>query len=88
MKWKTPEIKSIVLLTCGHCFGQGGSPSSGIQAKVRPNEIANSQQAANSQFSLLAQIQAKEADIQALSALACSLEKKVIPLDGYFCINV
>ncbi|XP_059445242.1 protein ALWAYS EARLY 3 isoform X2 [Corylus avellana] len=55
---------------------QGGSPSSGVPAKVKPSEITNTQQAANSQFSLLAQIQAKEADIQALSALTCSLEKK------------
>ncbi|XP_062175130.1 protein ALWAYS EARLY 3 isoform X2 [Alnus glutinosa] len=55
---------------------QGGSPSSSVQAKVRPSEIAKTQQIANSQFSLLAQIQAKEADVQALSALTCSLEKK------------
>lgn len=55
---------------------QGGSPNSSVQAKARPSDIANTQQAANSQFSLLAQIQAKEADIQALSALTCSLEKK------------
>uniref|UniRef100_A0A2N9IY91 HTH myb-type domain-containing protein n=1 Tax=Fagus sylvatica TaxID=28930 RepID=A0A2N9IY91_FAGSY len=55
---------------------QGGSPSSSVQAKVRPSEIANTQQAANSQPLLLAQIQAKEADVQALSELTLTLDKK------------
>lgn len=66
---------------------QGGSPNSSVQAKVRPSDIANTQQAANSQFALLAQIQAKEADIQALSALSCSLEKKEAVVSELRCMN-
>ncbi|XP_030974090.1 protein ALWAYS EARLY 3 isoform X1 [Quercus lobata] len=66
---------------------QGGSPSSSLQAKVRPTDIANTQQAANSQPSLLAQIQAKEADVQALSELTLTLDKKEAVLAELRCMN-
>ncbi|KAF5465516.1 hypothetical protein F2P56_015513 [Juglans regia] len=66
---------------------QAGSPSSSVQVKVRPGEITNTQQAANSQLSLLAQIQAKEADVQALSVLTSSLDKKKAVVSELRCMN-
>ncbi|XP_058209241.1 protein ALWAYS EARLY 3 isoform X2 [Rhododendron vialii] len=55
--------------------GSPANPTS--QAKNGPSETANNQQTANSQPSILAQIQAKEADVQALAELTRALDKKV-----------
>ncbi|KAI8012289.1 Protein ALWAYS EARLY 3 [Camellia lanceoleosa] len=46
------------------------------QAKIGFKETANNREAANSQSSTLAQIQAKEADVQALAELTRVLDKK------------
>ncbi|KAH7842107.1 hypothetical protein Vadar_001558 [Vaccinium darrowii] len=54
-----------------------GSPTNpNSQAKNGHSETGNNQQTANSQPSILAQIQAKEADVQALAELTRALEKK------------
>ncbi|KAF7144937.1 hypothetical protein RHSIM_Rhsim04G0219400 [Rhododendron simsii] len=54
-----------------------GSPANPtLQAKNGPSETVNNQQTANSQPSILAQIQAKEADVQALAELTRALDKK------------
>ncbi|CAL5347002.1 unnamed protein product [Camellia sinensis] len=55
---------------------KGVSANPNLQAKIGPKETANNQQAANSQPSILAQIQAKEADVQALAELTRALDKK------------
>ena len=57
------------------CQGSPTNPNS--QAKNGHSETGNNQQTANSQPSILAQIQAKEADVQALAELTRALEKKV-----------
>lgn len=57
------------------CQGSPANPT--LQAKNGPSETANNQQTANSQPSILAQIQAKEADVQALAELTRALDKKV-----------
>ncbi|KAL6971312.1 hypothetical protein U1Q18_030990 [Sarracenia purpurea var. burkii] len=53
---------------------KGSLTNPNSQAKIVPNETANNQ--ANSQPSILVQIQAKEADVQALAELTRALEKK------------
>ncbi|KAA8527473.1 hypothetical protein F0562_034812 [Nyssa sinensis] len=54
-----------------------GAPTTAIsQAKLGPKETGNDKQAANCQSSMLAQIQAKEADVQALAELTRALDKK------------
>ncbi|KAI8002837.1 Protein ALWAYS EARLY 3 [Camellia lanceoleosa] len=55
---------------------KGVSANPNLQAKIGPKETANNQEAANSQPSILAQIQAKEADVQALAELTRALGKK------------
>uniref|UniRef100_A0A5B6Z075 SANT domain-containing protein n=1 Tax=Davidia involucrata TaxID=16924 RepID=A0A5B6Z075_DAVIN len=53
------------------------APTNAIsQAKLGPKETANNKQEANSQPLIPAQIQAKEADVQALAELTCALDKK------------
>ncbi|KAL7220650.1 hypothetical protein ACSBR2_013516 [Camellia fascicularis] len=47
------------------------------QSKIGSKETANNREAANSQSSTVAQIQAKEADVQALAELTRVLDKKV-----------
>lgn len=47
------------------------------QAKMGPKDNVSSQQISYSQPSSLAQIQAKEADVQAIADLTRALEKKV-----------
>ncbi|KAK9289126.1 hypothetical protein L1049_017599 [Liquidambar formosana] len=54
---------------------KGGSTIAS-QSKVGPCETTNAQKVTNSQPSILAQIQANEADVQALSALTRALDKK------------
>ncbi|XP_059668464.1 protein ALWAYS EARLY 3 isoform X2 [Cornus florida] len=55
---------------------QGTPTNANSPAKRVPKETSNNQQAANSQPSILAQIQAKEADVQALAELTRALDKK------------
>ncbi|GKU85492.1 hypothetical protein SLEP1_g162 [Rubroshorea leprosula] len=52
------------------------SPSPNLQPKVGPGESVYTQQVVNSQPYVLAQIQAREADVQALSELTRALHKK------------
>lgn len=55
---------------------QGGTSHANLQAKVGPGETANALQVTNCQPSILVQIQAKEADVQALLKLTRALDKK------------
>ncbi|XP_052188738.1 protein ALWAYS EARLY 3 isoform X2 [Diospyros lotus] len=56
---------------------KGTPTNSNSQARIGPKETANNQQTLNSQSSVLAQVQAKEADVQALAELTRALDKKV-----------
>ncbi|GAV73140.1 Myb_DNA-binding domain-containing protein/DIRP domain-containing protein [Cephalotus follicularis] len=55
---------------------KGGLSGSSPQAKVEHHDPVDAQQPTNSQPSTLAQIQAKEADVQALAELTRALDKK------------
>ncbi|CAL5393210.1 unnamed protein product [Camellia sinensis] len=71
-------LKQAKLLLIVRIFSQAaGVPTNfNSQAKIGSKETANNQEAANSQSSTLAQMQAKEADVQALAELTRVLDKK------------
>lgn len=73
------------------CFMQGDTIDEILQAKAAANEVASAQ-ATYSQPYTFAQIQAREADIKALSDLSRALDKKVTHLllalhQGNYCVN-
>ena len=66
-------------LTGGHAI---------VQDRTAVNEVANStQQAMYTQPCTLGQIQAREADIRALTELARALDKKVLSVDILICVK-
>lgn len=58
-------------------FGQVDSSSPNLQLKIGPTETVCTQQAINSQPNALSLVQAREADVEALSQLTRALDKKV-----------
>lgn len=75
----------FVILWKRKLFDQGISSSPNSQVQVGLSGTVSVQQAA-SQPSIIAQIQAKEADVQALSELTRVLDKKVVHLVSRSCI--
>ncbi|KAL0414703.1 UNVERIFIED_CONTAM: protein ALWAYS EARLY 3 [Sesamum radiatum] len=55
---------------------QVASANTNVQTRIGPADAATYQQIAYSQPSTLAQVQAKEADVQALAELTRALDKK------------
>ncbi|XP_015892697.3 protein ALWAYS EARLY 3 isoform X1 [Ziziphus jujuba] len=66
---------------------EGYSSSSELEAKVVHGEATKTQKVANSQPSILAQIQAKEDDVQALSELTRALDKKEVVVSELKCLH-
>ena len=71
------SVLSLFIDLRRNCLYQGGLGGSNSQVN-NGGETVNTQQATNAQPSFYAQIQAKEADIHALSELTRALDKKVI----------
>jgi len=71
------SVLSLVIDLRRNCLYQGGLGGSNSQVN-NGGETVNTQQATNAQRLFCAQIQAKEADIHALSELTRALDKKVI----------
>lgn len=74
---KAEEYKFIIKASQVNVVHQVSSANTNLQMRVVSTEAADYQQIAYSQPCTLAQIQAKEADVQALAELTCALEKKV-----------
>lgn len=71
------EYKFIIKASQVNVVHQVSSANTNLQTRVVSTEAADYQQIAYSQPCTLAQIQAKEADVQALAELTRALEKKV-----------